>query len=109
MKMIIEILILVLALMAGGLLGVIFFGGLWWTIKKGVDSKRPALLFVGSMLLRTSVTLAGFYFIGHDNLERVLVCLVGFVLARIAITKITKKTEKPSFMVKEARHEPYSR
>jgi F1F0 ATPase subunit 2 len=30
---------------AGLLLGAIFFGGLWWTVRKGVSSKRPALWF----------------------------------------------------------------
>jgi heme A synthase len=37
------------------LLGVIFFGGLWWTVRKGLSSKRPALCFFGSLLLRTSM------------------------------------------------------
>ena len=45
-------LILVFALVAGLLLGAIFFGGLWWTVRKGVFSKSPALWFLGSMLLR---------------------------------------------------------
>ena len=45
----------------GLVLGAVFFGGLWWTVRKGVASPRPALWFVGSMLLRTGVVLAGFY------------------------------------------------
>ena len=49
-----ETLSLVLALVTGVLLGAIFFGGLWWTVRKGVSSKRPALWFLGSLLLRTS-------------------------------------------------------
>jgi len=39
-----ETLILVLALVIGVLLGAIFFGGLWWTVRKVVSSKWPALL-----------------------------------------------------------------
>jgi len=54
---------LVLALVTGLLLGAIFFGGLWWTVRKGFSSKQPALWFFGSLLLRTSIALAGFYFI----------------------------------------------
>ena len=50
-----------LALMAGLLLGAIFFGGLWWTVQKGVSAKNPALWFFGSLLLRMSIALAGFY------------------------------------------------
>ena len=45
-----EWLMLALTWMAGLLLGAIFFGGLWWTVRLGVASRRPALLFLGSML-----------------------------------------------------------
>ena len=59
---------LVLAWVAGGVLGAIFFGGLWWTVRKGVSSQQPALWFLGSLLLRTSVALAGFYFVARRSL-----------------------------------------
>ena len=59
-----EFLALAPALAAGVLLGAFFFGGLWWTVRKGVSSERPALWFFGSLLLRMSITLAGFYFVG---------------------------------------------
>ena len=78
-----EILTLVLALAAGVLLGAIFFGGLWWTVRKGVSSERPALWFFGSLLLRMSITLAGFYFVARGHWERLLLCLLGFVMARL--------------------------
>ena len=55
-----EYLFLVGAAVAGLLLGVFFFGGLWLTVRKGLKSQRPALWFVGSMFLRTSVALCGF-------------------------------------------------
>ena len=48
-----DILALALAFLAGALLGAFFFGGLWWTVQKGVASERPALWFLGSLLLRT--------------------------------------------------------
>ncbi len=51
---------LVLPLIAGVLLGMFFFGGLWWTIRRGVSSKQPAALFFFSLLLRTGIALAGF-------------------------------------------------
>ena len=47
-----EVLTLALALLAGVALGAVFFGGLWWTVRKGVSSKHPALWFLGSLLLR---------------------------------------------------------
>ena len=54
-----EILSVAPPLAGGFLLGAFFFGGLWWTVKRGVSSPRPALWFFTSMLLRMSVTLPG--------------------------------------------------
>ena len=61
---------LALALSAGVLLGAIFFGGLWWTVRKGVSSEQPAFWFFGSLLLRMSIALAGFYFVSDGHWER---------------------------------------
>ncbi len=49
-----ETLNFVSALVEGFLLGAIFFAGLWWTVQEGPSSNRPALRFLGSLLLRTS-------------------------------------------------------
>jgi F1F0 ATPase subunit 2 len=85
-----ELLFLVAALAAGLLLGALFFGGLWWTVIRAVSSQRPALWFFGSMLLRTSTTLAVFYFVGGKDWERWLLCLLGFVLARLVVKWLTR-------------------
>src|SRR5271156_5411186 len=73
----------VLALLAGVLLGTIFFGGLWWTIRRGLSSKQPAVWFFGSLVLRTTIAVAGFYFVSQSDWRRLLGCLTGFLLARI--------------------------
>jgi F1F0 ATPase subunit 2 len=85
-----EVLVLAPAFAAGVLLGSLFFGGLWWTVVGGVSSPRPALWFLGSMLLRTSVTLAGFYLVGREDWQRWLACLLGFVLARLIAGWLTR-------------------
>ena len=87
-----ETLTLVLSGLAGLLLGAIFFGGLWWTVNKGVSSQQPALWFLGSFLVRMSFTLAGFYFIGRGNWERLLVCILGFLAARVIVTWMTQSS-----------------
>jgi F1F0 ATPase subunit 2 len=86
-----ETLILVLAGGAGVALGAIFFGGLWWTVRNGVSSKQPALWFSLSLLLRTGITLAGFYFVGGSDWKRLLSCLIGFVVARLAVTRVSRQ------------------
>jgi F1F0 ATPase subunit 2 len=80
------------ALAMGILFGVIFFGGLWWTVRKGMKSPQPWLWFLGSFLLRLSITLVGFYTVANDDWKKFLACLVGFLLARIATTYVTRET-----------------
>jgi F1F0 ATPase subunit 2 len=82
-----EILPAILAAGAGLMLGGIFFGGLWWTVRRGVVSTRPVLWFSASFLLRMSTTLAGFYLVGRGHWERLALCLLGFVVARFAVTR----------------------
>ena len=75
------------ALAVGVLLGAVFFGGLWWTLRLGLASQRPALWFLGSLLARMSVALLGFYFVGGDQWERWLLCLLGFILSRFVVQR----------------------
>lgn len=102
-----EWLTLALAWIAGLLLGAFFFGGLWWTVRKGVASERTALWFLGSMLLRTGVVLLGFYFVLGDNWQRLVAGLLGFVIARLIVTRLTRPTgERPARPAAEASHAP---
>jgi F1F0 ATPase subunit 2 len=72
----------------GAALGAVFFGGLWWTVREAVSSRLPALWFAGSLLVRTSVVLSGLYFVSGGDWKRLVVCLVGFFAARMAMTRI---------------------
>lgn len=81
---------LLFALLAGALLGAFFFLGLWWTVRKIESSKQVALLFFGSLLLRTAVVIAGFYFIMGDNWQSLVAGLLGFIIARIVVTRLTR-------------------
>lgn len=74
------------ALVTGVLLGAMFLGGLWWTVCQGLSSKRVARWFLGSLLLRMGVVLAGFYLVSGGHWEQLLLCLLGFVMARLVVT-----------------------
>jgi len=102
-----ETLSLMLSCLAGGGLGAMFFGGLWWTVRKGVSSQQPALWFLGSLLLRTAITLIGFYFVSGGHWERLLACLLGFVIARLVVTRLTRPArETHPCPAQEASHAP---
>ncbi len=77
-------------LFAGILLGTFFFGGLWWTIRSRSPSQWSGLLFSASFLLRMVVTVTGFYLVSHGEWRKLMACLVGFLLARIAITRLIR-------------------
>lgn len=93
---------LALAWVAGGVLGSVFFGGLWWTVRQGVSSKWAALWFLGSLVLRMSLALTGFYVVAAGHWERLLLCLLGFVMARLAVTRLTRTVDRPACLKQEA-------
>ena len=101
-----EIVYMILAFIVGLFLGIIFFGGLWFTVKKLVTSKIPALLFLGSFILRVSITLIGFYYISTGSWQRLLICMAGFITARYSVIYFTKsKKENQVLLKKEVSHE----
>ncbi|MEO7313294.1 MAG: ATP synthase subunit I [Chitinophagaceae bacterium] len=99
-----EIPYLILASLAGILLGIIFFGGLWLTVRKTVSTQNPALWIFGSFVLRIAITLAGFYFIGSGNWKKLLACLVGFIVARFIVIHVTKSIDEKRQLKKETNY-----
>lgn len=96
---------LLLAWMAGGVLGALYFGGLWWTVRRAVSARQPALWIFGSLLLRTSAALTGFYVVSGSHLDRLLLCFLGFVMARLLVTRLTRSSgESESHTTHEASH-----
>ena len=80
---------LVLACTAGGLLGVVFFGGLWWTLRRAFASTRPALWIGASLLLRMACVVTGFIVVSAGDWRRLLACLLGFWAARWLVVRLT--------------------
>lgn len=70
------------SLLGGLLLGTFFFGGLRWTINKGMASVNPGLWFLGSLLFRVAVTVAGIYLMAGGSWKRALMCMLGFAVMR---------------------------
>ena len=105
-----DALALTLAFLAGALLGVFFFGGLWWTVQKGVRSDTPALWFLGSLLLRTGLILVGFYVAAQGHWSRFAACLLGFVISRvIVVRRLTRAPAgEPTQLEEETYIAPYS-
>ncbi|MEO7996091.1 MAG: ATP synthase subunit I [Gemmatimonadaceae bacterium] len=102
-----DLLRLLLAGGAGLVLGAVFFGGLWWTVGRGLSSPKAALWFLASLFVRMGTALAGFYFVGRDDWRRLFACLLGFVVARFVVIWLTRASQATSHaQVAEVRHAP---
>ena len=96
---------LLISMMAGVLIGLLFLGSLWWTVRKVITSERPALWSMGSMWLRMIATMTGFYFVSQGSWERLLACFLGFFLARLIVTNLTRRADKRIYPEQEISHE----
>ncbi len=79
--------ILISCSMAGLALGVMFYGGLWMTVRRLMTTEHPVVLTLGSLIVRAGVTLAGFLLVTNGRWENTVACLMGFVAARVAVSR----------------------
>jgi F1F0 ATPase subunit 2 len=94
-----------LSLASGGLLGAFFFGGLWLTVRRLPTFDHPALAVICSLLLRTAVTLGGFFALSSGHWQRLLGCLAGFALARLLVRWATRIARQPESVQVAAQRE----
>ncbi|MGD2245256.1 MAG: ATP synthase subunit I [Candidatus Aminicenantes bacterium] len=78
-----EIVNLVLFFLAGTGMGFIYFGGLWWTVRRLPGSRQPHLLAYASFLVRSGFCLAGLILVARGGRwEHVIVSLLGIIGTR---------------------------
>jgi F1F0 ATPase subunit 2 len=90
---------ILIALISGIVLGVVFFGGLWFTVKKTLGSSYAALWILGSSLTRTVVVLTGFYFVAQGNWQRLLLAVAGFIVARFITMRFTSRLDQKQILL----------
>jgi len=92
--------------LAGAVLGSVFFAGLWWTIAKSTSVKSPLLWLLGSLLARMMMVLLGFYWVADGHWQRLMACLVGFIITRAMLTRFLPAPIELTTTTKEANHAP---
>ena len=73
---------LMASLAAGAILGILYFRGLWHTVVRLPDFKRPAWSMSWSFAGRVIIVMTGFYLIMGGHLERLAMAMAGFLLVR---------------------------
>lgn len=79
---------------AGLLLGVFFFGGLLWSVRRGLSVARPWLWFLVSWLVRMSVVLVGFYLLSDGRWQRLVICAAGFLVSRFVVMRLASTVDR---------------
>lgn len=75
----------------GALIGLLYFGALWWTVRRLHSAQFPAVLMVGSFLLRAAVAAAGIVFVARGEWLALVAALTGFLVGRTILTRAVGK------------------
>jgi len=72
----------------GLILGLLYFTGLWLTIKNIHKSRSPVLLSLGSFVLRTAAIFLVLIFVARQgSFINILILLIGFIVGRFILTR----------------------
>jgi F1F0 ATPase subunit 2 len=84
---------LLLIFVMGMSLGAIYFAGLWYTIQRLPDAKKPLNCLLCSFLLRVSFALTGFFLVMNGLWDQMVAVLGGFILTReILVRRLGRNT-----------------
>lgn len=78
---------LLLSMLAGLILGAIYFGGLWFSLSRLLPLKHASAWLMLSFLIRNLIVLFGFYWTMDGRWERLVVAFLGFTLVRVFLSR----------------------
>ena len=78
---------IVISLILGGLIGWVYFAGLWETVRRLPDANRPYGLMILSFAARSMFALSGFYILTDGRWERATAALIGFFIMRMILVR----------------------
>ena len=76
-----------LAVIVGGVVSLLYFSGLWWTVQRVPRARNPALLVAASYLVRTAMAAAALIVVASGDALRVLAGLAGFRAMRMVFVR----------------------
>lgn len=75
------------AAVGGIVAGLIYYGGLWWTLQRLANATRPALLLGMSFLARTVLILLMLLWLTDLQFTLILIFMAAFVVTRVVLTR----------------------
>ena len=77
---------------AGVAIGLFFVVGLWYTVGRWTDHTLAGPIFLASFLMRTLISVGGFYMLIGHGIEYALAALAGFLVARVVTVRVLGST-----------------
>lgn len=74
-----------IGLAAGSVAGLVFFGGLSWTLSRLGTTRHPLLLTVASFVVRSAIVAGLLVIVSDGVLARILAGLAGIIAVRTAM------------------------
>lgn len=88
-----DFLTLFLMIVAGFLLGLLYFQGMWMTVRSLMKGNKKSLpRFLASFFLRTALLAVAFYLLMAHDWRRIIALAVGFTVARFVVVGRVKRT-----------------
>ncbi len=78
-------------LIGGILLGIIFFGGLYWSVNQLSKVRHPAVLMIVSAFVRMGILLFGIYLLADSNIKNIFAILIGVILVKVVMVFTVQK------------------
>jgi F1F0 ATPase subunit 2 len=73
-------------------LGLLYYGGLWLTLRKLTQLQQPAVWLSLSLLLRMIAVVAVLYLLFADSWQQLLLALLGMLIMRSVLVQRIKPT-----------------
>lgn len=76
----------------GALIGLLYFGILWWTVRRIPTARFPAALVAGTFLVRATLAAAGIVVVSRGEFLPLLTAIAGFLVARTILIRVVGRS-----------------
>jgi len=80
----------------GFMIGFVFFAGLWFSVRKITQAHSSVAAYFLSYLTRAAFAIGGFYILSGGDYRKSLVCLLGFIAARVLVKRVITRQKLSS-------------
>jgi F1F0 ATPase subunit 2 len=89
---------MVVAFLAGIILGLFYYGTLWLTVRRVTHLRRPTMALAISLVLRAAIVVAVLYGLMRGDWYNLVAALIGFIAGRFVVDARVKRSPRISYV-----------